>query len=288
MRCDVNISVRPEGQQEYGVRTELKNLNSFSAAMRAIEFETKRHIAAIEDGEELVQETRRWDDAKGKSFSMRDKEEAHDYRYFPDPDLVPIYITDEQIQAWKDSLPELPAAKKERFIAELGLPEYDAKVLTTSKYLAQYFEDCFAAYGKNAKTVSNYVMGEVMRLLKEENLEPKDIPVEPKALAELLNLVDNGTINSSVGKQVFEEMFKTGKSAASIVEEKGLKQISDDSAIRDMIKDIIAANPKSVEDYKGGKAKALTFFVGQVMKATKGKANPKIVNEITKEELDKA
>ncbi|WP_066647971.1 Asp-tRNA(Asn)/Glu-tRNA(Gln) amidotransferase subunit GatB [Christensenella timonensis] len=287
MRCDINISVRPEGSAEYGTRSELKNINSISAAQRAIEYESRRHIEVIEDGGSIVQETRRWDDGKGKTFPMRDKEEAHDYRYFPDPDLVPVYLTDERIARIKDSLPELPAAKRERYVTEFGLPEYDAGVLTMSKYTAKLFEDCVAIYPE-AKAVSNYIMVDLARLLKENNVDAKDIPVSPQDLTDLLKLVSEGVINSSVGKQVFEEMFKTGKKPAQIVEEKDLKQTDNADEILSIVQQIIQDNPKPVADYKGGNAKAMTFFVGQVMKATKGKANPKTVNELVKAELEKA
>ncbi len=286
MRCDINISVRPMGETRLGTRTELKNINSISAAQRAIEYESRRHIEVIEDGGQIVQETRRWDDAKGKTFSMRDKEEAHDYRYFPDPDLVPVYLTDEKIQEIRAALPELPAAKRERYVGTFGLPEYDAGVLTMSKYTAQFFEDSVAVYGE-AKTISNYIMVELARLLKENNVDPKDIPVSPVDFTDLLKMIAAGTINSSVGKQVFEEMFKTGKKAEDIVREKGLEQIDDSDAILELVQKIVAENPKPVADYKSGNGKAMTFFVGQVMKATKGKANPKTVNELVRSELEK-
>lgn len=286
MRCDVNISVRPVGETEYGTRTELKNINSISAAQRAIEYESKRHIEVIEDGGVIVQETRRWDEVNGKTYSMRDKEEAHDYRYFPDPDLVPIHLTDERIASIKASLPELPAAKRERYVREFGLPEYDASVLTMSKCTAQFFEDSVAVYNE-PKAISNYIMVDLARLLKENNVDVKDIPVSPENFTDLLKLVNDGTVNSSVGKQVFEEMFQTGKKAAQIIEEKGLKQIDNADEILTLVQKFIAENPKPVADYKGGNAKAMTFFVGQVMKATKGKANPKTVNELVKTELDK-
>ncbi|MGI6153838.1 MAG: Asp-tRNA(Asn)/Glu-tRNA(Gln) amidotransferase subunit GatB [Christensenellaceae bacterium] len=286
LRCDINISVRPEGSEAYGVRTEMKNINSFSAANRAIEYEYKRHIEVIEDGGELVQETRRWDDAKGKTYSMRDKEEAHDYRYFPDPNLVPIYLTDERIQQIRDSLPELPAAKKARYVAEYGLPEYDAGVLTMSKYTAKLFEECVALYPE-PKAISNYIMVDLARLLNENNIEPKNIPITAEGLVGVLKLVSDGKINSSVGKQVFEEMFKTGKKPADIVAEKGLEQIDDTDEILSLVQKIVKENPKPVQDYKNGNKKAMTFFVGQVMKATKGKANPKTVNELVLAELEK-
>ena len=218
---------------------------------------------------------------------MRDKEEAHDYRYFPDPDLVPVYLTDERIADIKASLPELPAAKRQRYVDEFGLPEYDAGVLTMSKYTAKFFEDSVAVY-REPKAISNYIMVELARLLKENNVEAKDIPISPEDFTDLLKMVNDGVINSSVGKQVFEEMFKTGKKPAQIVEEKDLKQNDNADEILALVQKIVAENPKPVADYKGGNKKAMTFFVGQVMKATKGKANPKTVNELVKAELDKA
>jgi aspartyl-tRNA(Asn)/glutamyl-tRNA(Gln) amidotransferase subunit B len=286
LRCDVNVSVRPFGQKEYGTRTEMKNMNSFSAIYRAIDYETKRQIELIEDGGAVVQETLRWDDALGKTFSMRDKEEAHDYRYFPDPDLVPIFLTDEEIDAIRKTLPELPGAKKARYMEDFGLSDYDASILTSSKYIASFFEDC-AAVGSNPKAVCNYIMGDMLRLLNEAGMEPCDNPVSPADLCDLLKLVDGGTVNSSVGKQVFEEMFKTGKKPAAIVNEKGLKQIDDADAIQKLVEQFVRDNPKPAEDYRSGNKKAMTFFVGQVMKATGGKANPKTVNELVQKELEK-
>lgn len=286
LRCDVNISVREEGTAEFGTRTEMKNLNSFSAVFNAIEAESARQIAEILDGGTIVQETRRFDDVKGKSYAMRGKEEAHDYRYFPDPDLVPVVLTDEQIDAFRQSLPELPAAKKKRYVEELGLPEYDANVLTVERSIAEFFEQSIGFYNEPKKT-SNFIMTDLLRLLKEEGIAAEDNPVKPKQLAATLKMIDDGKINITVGKAVFEDVFKTGEDPEKIVEKKGLAQINDTDAILEMIKDIIANNPKPVADYKGGNKKALTFFVGQVMKSTKGKANPKTVNQILKEELDK-
>lgn len=284
MRCDINISVRPAGSDTLGTRTELKNINSISAAQRAIEYESQRHIDVIEDGGTVVQETRRWDDGKGRTYAMRDKEEAQDYRYFPDPDLVPVYLTDEQIENIRRSLPELPQAKRRRYVQELGLPEYDAFILTMSKDTARFFEDTVALYD-NPKQVSNYVMGELARLLKDHKLEPSENPVKPADLADLLKMVDSGKINSSVGKSVFEEMFETGRAPADIVREKGLEQIDDRDAIEKIVAQLVAENPKPAEDFRNGNKKALTFFVGRVMKATKGKANPAIVNELVKKAL---
>ncbi len=286
LRCDVNISVRAEGQKEYGTRTEIKNMNSFSAIYRAIDFESNRQIDVLESGKKVLQETLRWDDLQGKSYPMRDKEEAHDYRYFPDPDLVPFYLEDNEIQDIRDSMPELPAAKKQRYISDFGLSDYDASILTNSKFTAEYFEQCVFEY-PNPKAVCNYIMVDMLKMLNENNMEASQIPVPVSDLCSLLKMVEDGVVNSSVGKQVFAEMFNTGKAPAQIVEEKGLKQIDDTEAIHEMVLQIIRDNPKPVADYKSGNAKAMTFFVGQVMKATKGKANPKTVNELVKMELDK-
>ena len=285
MRCDVNISVRPAGSDKLGTRTELKNINSISAAARAIDYERRRQIEILEDGGEVVQETRRWDDDKGVTAPMRDKEEAHDYRYFPDPDLVPVYLSNARIEEIRSSLPELPAAKRERYVAEMGLPEYDARILTASKDTADFFEKT-VALGGSPKQVSNYVMVELARLLKDAKLEPVENPVRPEQLAAVLRLVENGTINSSVGKQVFEEVFTKGGDPEQIVKDKGLEQIDDSAAIEAVVKELVAANPKPAEDYRSGNKKALTFFVGRVMKAMKGKANPQTVNELVRKELE--
>jgi|AGTN01.1.fsa_nt_gi aspartyl/glutamyl-tRNA(Asn/Gln) amidotransferase, B subunit len=287
LRCDVNISVREEGSDKLGTRTEMKNLNSFSAVYRAVEAESARQIEVLEDGGTIRQETRRFDDARGRSYPMRGKEEAHDYRYFPDPDLVPITLTDARIAEIKASLPELPAAKKQRYVRQLGLPEYDAGVLTAECSIALFFEGSIAL-GADPKKAGNMIMTDLLRLLKEDGVSPDDNPVTPEQLVETLRLVDEGKINITVAKSVFEEIFRSGGSPSQIVESKGLAQINDTDAIRSIIRDIIANNPGPVADYKGGKQKALTFFVGQVMKAMGGKANPRAVNEIAAEELDKA
>ena len=287
LRCDVNISVREMGSDVLGTRTEMKNLNSFSAVYRAIEAESTRQIAMMEDGGVIVQETRRFDDVKGKSFPMRSKEEAHDYRYFPDPDLGPITLSDERIQELRDSLPEMPAAKKQRYIEQLGLSEYDAGVLTAEKDIAVYYEACLADYNE-PKKVCNLIMTDLLRLLKEEGAESACIPITPAHLGETLRLIDSGQVNITVGKAIFEEAFRTGENPADIVKKKGLAQISDTDELRALLRDIIAANPGPLADYKGGKEKALTFFVGQVMKTTRGQANPQVVNSLARTELDKA
>jgi len=287
LRCDVNVSVREVGSAELGTRTEMKNLNSFSAVYRAIEAESARQIAEIEDGGIIRQETRRFDDVKGKSYPMRGKEEAHDYRYFPDPDLVPITLSDERIQALRDTLPELPVAKKQRYIEQMGLSEYDAGVLTAEKDIATFYEACLDKYNE-PKKVCNLIMTDLLRLLKENSIETDAIPVTPFQLAEVLKMINSGQINITVGKAVFEESFRTGEDPSDIVKKKGLAQISDTDELRTMLHDIIAKNPGPLADYKGGKEKALTFFVGQVMKATRGQANPQVVNSLAREELDKA
>ncbi len=286
LRCDVNVSVRPVGQEEFGTRCEMKNVNSFSSAYKSIVYEAKRQIELIEDGEEVIQQTRRWDDEKGKTFAMRGKEEAHDYRYFPDPDLVPVVLSDELIEEYAKTLPELPEAKKSRYVEKLGLSEYDAGVLTASKHIADYFETGLSAYDK-PKKLANWVMGDLLRILKDEGTLVEDLDSDPMIMVSAMKLVDDGVINVTVGKNVFEEAYKSGKSPEQIVDEKGLKQISDTGELERMVQEIVAANPKPVADYKAGNKKALTFFVGQMMKATKGKANPKVVNELVIKEINK-
>jgi aspartyl-tRNA(Asn)/glutamyl-tRNA(Gln) amidotransferase subunit B len=286
LRCDVNISVRPEGQKEFGVRTEMKNLNSFRAVYRAIEYEANRQISILEEGGTVLRETRRWDDSAGKSFSMRAKEHAQDYRYFPEPDLPPIEIDEEWVEEIRKQIPEMPAQKQRRYVEEFGLPEYDAGILTSSRDLADYFERCVKLY-ENPKAVSNWLMGDFLRLVNEKNMEVSDVPVTPENLVKLLKLIDDKVISGPIAKTVFEEMFDTGKGPEAIVEEKGLRQITDRDELVKIIKKVLEENPKSVEDYKNGKKKALGFLVGQTMKATKGKANPQLVNEILLEELEK-
>lgn len=286
LRADINLSVRPKGQKEFGTRTEMKNLNSFKAIMRAIEGEAKRQISELESGGQVIQETRRWDDDKGVSYAMRNKEEAHDYRYFPEPDLTPIVVDKEWVERIKISLPELPEARRKRYIEEYGLPEYDAGIITASKVLADFFEDAVAK-SRNAKAVSNWIMGDLMRILKERDMEPDDIPFPAEYLAKMISLIDKGTISGTIAKKVFVKMFDSPKDPETIVKEEGLEVVSDESALSSIVKKVIENNPKSVEDYKGGKAKAIGFLVGQVMKETKGKANPQIVNKLLREELDK-
>ncbi|MBC5713116.1 Asp-tRNA(Asn)/Glu-tRNA(Gln) amidotransferase subunit GatB [Roseburia sp. BX1005] len=286
MRADVNLSVREAGSTTFGTRTEMKNLNSFKAIARAIENEKNRQIDLIEAGEKVIQETRRWDDTKEYSYAMRSKEDAQDYRYFPDPDLVPVHISDEWIERVKAAQPELRTEKLARYQSEFELPAYDAEILTGTKKLADIFEATTEICGK-PKKVSNWLMGETMRLLKEKNMEPEDIRFSPVHLADLIGLVDEGTINSSVAKEVFEIIFDEDIDPKQYVEEKGLKTVNDAGALRETIEKIVNDNPKSVEDFHNGKEKAMGFLVGQTMKAMKGKANPAMVNEILRELLSR-
>lgn len=285
LRCDVNLSIRPIGESKFGVRTEMKNINSFKAAYRAMEYEQKRQIKVLESGGKVIQETRRWDDDNGKSFSMRSKEEAHDYRYFPEPDLVPIIIDDEWVEGIKKTMVELPIQKQQRYVNEFNLPEYDAKILTSSRTLAELFEKAIES-GVKPKAVSNLFMGDLLRILKEREIEPEDIPFPADYIANLINLVDKGIISGNIASKVLGIMFDEEKDPQIIVKEKGMIQISDESELESIVKKVIDDNPKSVEDYKNGKGKAIGFLVGQTMKATKGKANPKLVNKMLKELLE--
>ena len=286
MRADVNLSVREVGAKEFGTRTEMKNLNSFKAIARAIEGETARQIDLIESGEGVVQETRRWDDTKERSYAMRSKEDAQDYRYFPDPDLVPVIISDEWIEEIRSRQPEFRTEKLERYKEEFDIPQYDAEILTNSKKLADIFEQT-TAICKKPKKVSNWLMVETLRLLKDNNQEPEDLKFAPENLAKLIDLVDEGTINNKTAKEVFEVIFKEDVDPQAYVEEHGLKSVNDEGALRAVIEEIVAANPQSVSDYKGGKQKAMGFLVGQTMRAMKGKADPGSVNKILKEILER-
>ena len=284
MRADVNLSVREVGATEFGTRTEMKNLNSFKAISHAIEGERARQIELLEEGRQVIQESRRWDDNKESSYAMRSKEDAQDYRYFPEPDLVPIMISDEWLQAVKDRQPELRSEKLERYKKEYDIPEYDAEIITGTKKMADIFEATTAICNK-PKKVSNWLMVETMRLLKENEMEAEDISFSPENLAKLIEMADAGEINSSVAKEVFEEIFKNNIDPEKYVEEKGLKTVSDDGALREVIEKVVADNPKSVEDYNSGKKKAIGFLVGQTMKAMQGKADPGKVNKILMEIL---
>lgn len=284
MRADVNLSVREVGSEKFGTRTEMKNLNSFKAIARAIEGEKNRQIDLIEEGKEVIQETRRWDDTKETSYAMRSKEDAQDYRYFPDPDLVPVFISDEWIAQVKERQPELRSEKLARYQKEYEIPQYDAEILTGSKKLADLFEETTKLCNK-PKKVSNWLMGETLRLLKEESMESEDLSFSPENLAKLINLADGGAINNQVAKEVFEKVFRENIDPDKYVEENGLKAVNDEGALRSVVEAVIAANPQSVEDFKGGKEKALGFLVGQTMKEMKGKANPAMINELLRELL---
>ncbi|MBI3753656.1 MAG: Asp-tRNA(Asn)/Glu-tRNA(Gln) amidotransferase subunit GatB [Deltaproteobacteria bacterium] len=299
-RCDANVSIRPVGRKEFGTKTELKNMNSFRFVQKAIDYEVNRQIEVIEDGGKVIQETLLFDSDKGITVSMRSKEEAHDYRYFPEPDLLPLHIDEAWIEEIKNTLPELPAKKRQRFIKEYGIPSYDAGVLTASKELANYYEECVQKYegqgargkgqGTAGKNVSNWVMGELLRLIKEDGkdiTQPSTFSIQPSAFAKLLKMVDAGSINLKTAKEVFEDVYKTGKDPEAIVKGKGLVQISNEGALIKAIDEVIAANPKEVAEYKGGKEKLFSFFIGQTMKATKGQANPQVLNKLVKERLAK-
>ncbi len=284
MRADVNLSVRKKGAAEFGTRTEMKNIGSFKAIARAIEAEMARQIDLLEAGEKVVQETRRWNDEEGYSYAMRSKEDAQDYRYFPEPDLAPIAISDEWLQEIRDKQPELRDAKMRRYVEEFGLPEYDAKILTSVKKLADFFEETTALCSK-PKKVSNWLMGETMRLLKEHEMDAEDISFSPANLAKIIAFTEDGTINGTVAKEVFEQVFTKDIDVAKYVEEHGLKTVNDEGALRETVAKVIADNSKSVDYYRNGKEKAIGFLVGQTMKAMKGKANPGMVNKMLKEML---
>jgi aspartyl-tRNA(Asn)/glutamyl-tRNA(Gln) amidotransferase subunit B len=279
LRCDANISIRPYTQKEFGTRAELKNMNSFRGVQRGLEYEEWRQADVLDSGRVVVQETRRWDESQGKTLTMRSKEEAHDYRYFPDPDLVRVYIDDEWKARVQASIPELPDARKSRYVNEYGLPSYDAGVITSSIKLADLFEESLS-YTKDAKALSNWIMGDLLGYLNANNLELEQVPVTGKGLGEMIGLIEKGTISSKIAKTVFKTMLETGKEPQAIVEEQGLVQISDEGAIKAVVEQVVANNPQSVADFKAGKDKAVGFLVGQVMKETKGKANPGLVNKL--------
>jgi aspartyl-tRNA(Asn)/glutamyl-tRNA(Gln) amidotransferase subunit B len=286
LRCDANVSIRPVGQNEFGTRAELKNINSFKFVEKALEYEIKRQVSVIEDGGRIIQETRLWDSAAGVTRSMRSKEEAHDYRYFPEPDLPPILVSQEWIDEIKAKLPELPDEKRKRFIGQHSLPEYDAELLTSEKAIADWYERVVESGGQ-PKVVANWMMGDLMRLLNEENKSVDALLFGPAQMVGMLKLIDDGTISGKIAKTVFEEMYRTGKNAGDIVKEKGLVQISDTSEIEMAVDDVLAKSASEVERFKAGDEKLMGFFVGQVMKATKGKANPKMLNDLLKEKLGK-
>ena len=284
LRCDANISVRLKGDKEFGVKTEIKNMNSFRNVERAIDFEINRQIDLIEDGEKIVQETLLWDADSNEAFPMRSKEEAHDYRYFPDPDLLPVIVNDEWIKEIESILPELPEAKRKRFITEFSLPVYDAEILTQSKYLADYYETV-TSVTKDYKSASNWIISEVLAVVNEKKIDILDFPITPVNLGKLINLINDGTISGKIAKEVFNLVLIDNSNPELIVKEKNLIQISDTGEIELIIKKIIDTNPDQVQEYRSGKEKVFGFFVGQVMKQTKGKANPKLVNEILKKKL---
>ena len=284
LRCDANISIRPIGSTVLGTKVEIKNMNSFKALYKALEYEVERQISTLKQGGRIVQETRTWDEAKGVTLSMRSKEEAQDYRYLPDPDLVPMVIDRELVARIKADLPELPDARRQRYVTGYGLSHYDTMVLTDTRELADYFEECVTFY-PNAKAVGNWVMGDLSRLLNAAHLDIIDCPIRPQQLAEMLKMMDDGIISGKIAKTVFEQMFTTGKNPITIVKEKGLIQITDKGALDAIVEQVLSGNPKSVEDYRAGKDKALGFLVGQVMKATRGKANPELVNRLLKDKL---
>jgi aspartyl-tRNA(Asn)/glutamyl-tRNA(Gln) amidotransferase subunit B len=283
-RCDANVSLRPKGQEAFGTRTELKNMNSFRNVQRALDYEIKRQQYVLEGGGVVVQETRLWDDTAGVTHSMRGKEEAHDYRYFPDPDLVWVAIGPEWVEAIRQDQPELPLEKRERFIRDYQIPAYDAGVLTQSRALADYYEEVVRLTDR-PKIASNWIMGDILRFMNEEKQDITACKITPHALADLIRLIDGGTISGKIAKEVFEQMYKTGKPAAAIIAENGLVQITDEGALVQAITDVIAASPKQLEQYRGGRDKVFGFFVGQVMKATQGKANPQLLNDLLKKML---
>lgn len=284
MRADVNLSVREAGASEYGTRTEMKNLNSFKAIARVIENERERQIEILEDGGTVTQETRRWDDNKEYSYAMRSKEDAQDYRYFPDPDLTPVVISDEWIQEIRDNQPEFQEEKAERYKREFDIPEYDISIITASKRMADLFEETVAICHK-PKKAANWLMGETMRLLKEKEMDPEDLAIVPDNLAQLIVLTDKGIVNSTVAKEIFEKIFEEDIDVEKFVEDNGLGTVSDEGALRDIIGNVLEENPQSVADYRAGKKKAIGFLVGQTMKAMQGKADPGMVNQILQELL---
>ncbi|NLP41212.1 MAG: Asp-tRNA(Asn)/Glu-tRNA(Gln) amidotransferase subunit GatB [Veillonellaceae bacterium] len=284
LRCDANISLRPQGAEKLGTKTEIKNLNSFKSVQKGLEYEAVRHEEVLDDGGKIIQETRSWDEAKGITVSLRNKEQAHDYRYFPEPDLVPIIVDPAMVEEIRNNLPELPDARKSRLINDYGLSSYDAGVITASRAMADYFDET-VKLNVDAKTAANWLMGELLKHLNNANMEIEDCPVTPQKLAGLIALIDKGTISNKIAKTVFEEIWSTGKDAEVIVKEKGMVQISDAGEIAGIVDKVIADNPQSVADFKAGKEKAIGFLVGQIMKQTKGRANPEMVNKLLRERL---
>lgn len=285
LRCDINVSVRPFGQKEFNTRTEMKNVSSFSAAYRAIQYEAKRQIEEMEDGRTIKQQTLRWSDEDGENYPLRSKEDAHDYRYFPEPDLVPIVVTDEMIESLRETIPELPSAKRARFVSEYGITDYEAGLISAGKDISAYFEAC-AKLGAKPKTVANWLLGDISRLMNEKGIEFSEMEIKPESLAAFIALIEKGTISNTAGKKVIEIMFDTQKEPDVIVKEEGLEQVNDEDALRKIVEEVLANNQKSVDDYHGGKTNALGFLVGQTMRLSKGKANPQTMNALLKEYLD--
>ena len=285
LRCDVNVSIMPKGSKEFGQRTEMKNISSFSGTGRAIEYEIKRQIRLTESGGKVSQETRRWDDDKGESIVMRTKENAQDYRYFPEPDLVPIVLTEDYVEEIRANLPELPDKKKVRYLSEYSLTDYDATLLVNTKELAKFFE-ATVALGVTPKTVSNWILGDISKVMNEKDITIDEVGITPEALSDLIKEIESGAISNTAGKTVFEELLNSEKSVKEIIAEKGLAQVNDESEILDMVNRVLASNEKSIADYKKGKTNALGFLVGQVMKESKGKANPQIINKLVREKLE--
>jgi aspartyl-tRNA(Asn)/glutamyl-tRNA(Gln) amidotransferase subunit B len=286
LRCDANISLRPKGSREYGTLAEIKNMNSFKSVQAALEYEAQRQAELLDSGEKMVKQTRAWDENRGITSFMRTKEDSSDYRYFPEPDLLPVRVDPERIERLRRTLPEMPDSRQKRYIGKWGLPEYDAGLISSNREMADYFETAVAQYGE-AKTVSNWVMGELSRLMNQERVTFAALKIQPAQLAKMLKMIDSNTISGKIAKTVFEEMFASGKDPEVIVKEKGLVQISDSGALEAAAQKVIAANPRSVADYLAGKDKAIGFLVGQMMKETKGRANPGMVNQLLKTELEK-
>jgi len=287
LRVDVNLSVRPKGDKSFGTRTEMKNLSSFRSMVRAIEAEAARQIEVLNSGGAIVRETRRWDEQKGVSCSMRSKEDAHDYRFFPEPDLMPVVVDKKWLEDLKNSLPELPEARKKRYITQFAIPEYDASIITGSKALADFFEEA-AVKSKNAKAVSNFIMGELLRLIKDKSMETDEIPFPAEYLAKLVSLMDRGVVSGTIAKKVFEKMFYTKKDPEVIIRAEGLEVVSDEKALLEVVMEVIRKNSQLVRDYRGGKDKVFGFLMGQAMKESGGKANPQIIKRILKEKLGEA
>ncbi len=285
LRCDINVSLRPVGSEKFGTRSEMKNVSTFSGTQRAIEYEIGRQSKILDNGGVIEQETRRWDDAKGENVLLRSKEEAHDYRYFPEPDLMPIVVDDEWIESIRETLPEMPDVKKARYTGELGLGDYEAGIIVGNKSMARFFDKC-VELGGNVKAVANWLQGDIMKVVKEKDITFDDIAFEPEDLNELASIVDKGTISVTAAKKVLAKMFETCEKPSKIVDDLGLAQINDESAIEAMVNDVLYKNPQSFEDYKNGKTRALGFLVGMVMKESKGKGNPQIINKMILERLE--